>query len=239
MILEVCANSFESALAAQEAGAHRIELCTELSVGGLTPSYGLIEKVLTELTIPVHVLLRPRAGNFTYTESEIDVMLKDIELCKKLGVAGIVSGVLSNDFSVDVNQTRRLLNASESMDFTFHRAFDWCANPSKSLEDLLKLGVTRLLSSGQETTATAGIELLVALKNRAGSALEVMPGGGINESNALLFKEYGFESIHCSASEKVQTLASKPKVPMQGTVLEGVLSTSSKTKIEQILKLLS
>lgn len=239
MKLEICANSFESALVAQEAGADRIELCTELNVGGLTPSYGLLEKVLSEVSLPVHILIRPRSGNFTYSDAEIEIMLRDIVLCKKLGAAGIVSGVLRPDFSVDPAQTQKLIKTSDAMEFTFHRAFDWCTDPFKELKTLVDLGVTRLLSSGLEPIAEEGIELLLALQKRAKSSLEIMPGGGINETNAAIFKAYGFQSIHCSASEKTQTLRHPPKVPMQGTDPEGTMSLSSLSRIKKILQLLS
>ena len=124
MTLEVCAHSFESALAAQKAGAHRIELCNELSLGGITPSYGLLEKVMSELTIPVFVLIRPRSGNFAYSPAEVTIMLKDIALCKEMGVQGIVCGALTEDHHIDEIITQALVEASRGMEFTFHRAFD-------------------------------------------------------------------------------------------------------------------
>lgn len=238
MNLEICANSFESAMAAQKAGAHRIELCNELSVGGVTPSFGLIEKVLSELTIPVHVLIRPRSGNFTYSKNEIDIMLKDIQQCKKMGVAGIVSGVLTSENDIDEETTQQLIEASQGLDFTFHRAFDWCRNPKKSIKKLEQLVVKRILTSGQHPTAFKGLPLLKELKVLSKS-IEIMPGGGINVENVVAFKEEGFTSVHCSASEKVQTLKYAPKVAMQSTYDEGVITYSSEEKIREILKKLS
>ncbi|MBW2937354.1 copper homeostasis protein CutC [Aureisphaera sp. CAU 1614] len=238
MILEICANSFESAMAAQKVGAHRIELCTELSLGGVTPSFGLIEKVLSSLTIPVHVLIRPRSGNFTYTESEVDVMLKDIQQCKKMGVAGIVTGALTLENEIDVETTQQLLLASEGLDVTFHRAFDWCHNPKKSLQELQQLGVKRILTSGQQPNAFEGLTLLKELKALSES-IEIMPGGGIHSENVGAFKKAGFISVHCSASEKVQTLINAPKVAMQSALDEGVITYSSEEKIREILKKLA
>lgn len=167
MIIEICANSFESAKAAQLAGANRIELCTELSVGGLTPSHGLIEKVISELSIPTLVLIRPRSGNFTYSDDEFDVMLKDIAFCKKIGCVGIVSGFLTLENSIDFQKTKQLIEASEGMGFTFHRAFDWVEIPIEELQKLIDLKVNRLLSSGQKPTAIEGISLLKELQNNS------------------------------------------------------------------------
>lgn len=241
MILEICANSFESALAAQQAGAHRIELCTELSVGGLTPSFGLLEKVLLELTIPVHVLIRPRNGNFTYSEAEIDIMLRDIETCKELGCDGIVSGALTSAFEIDLEITKLLKQTSGTMEFTFHRAFDWVNNPEEVLKQLIDLNITRLLSSGQKPSAIEGIELLKKLQKNANGAIQIMPGSGINASNCLAFKEAGFEMIHFSATEKIQTLKKTPNVPMHSSIFfeEGIVATSSEKTIRQIKAVLT
>ena len=241
MNIEICANSFESAKNAQEAGADRIELCTELSVGGLTPSHGLIEKVCAELSIPVHVLIRPRSGDFCYAEEEIDIMLRDILYCKKIGCSGIVSGVLASDNTINIAAIQNLINASEGMEFTFHRAFDWCINPIEEFDNLHKIGVNRILSSGQESTAIEGIGLLKQLKTISEGNIEIMPGSGINKANALAFKEAGFISIHFSATEKKQVLAASPKVSMHSDSFfeEGIIATSNKEIILNIKNLLA
>lgn len=241
MIIEICANSFESAHVAQLAGARRIELCTELSVGGLTPSHGLIEKVVSGLNIPTHVLIRPRSGNFTYSEEEFDVMLRDIAFCKKMGCAGIVSGFLTSKNKIDSNKTKQLIDASTGMEFTFHRAFDWVENPPSELQKLMDLKVNRLLSSGQKPTAIEGISLLKELQYLSKGKLEIMPGGGINMENALNFKEAGFKSIHLSATTKMQILNQKPKVSMHSDAFfeEGIVATSNKETIKKIKALLA
>ena len=241
MNIEICANSFESAKNAQEARADRIELCTELSVGGLTPSHGLIEKVCSELSIPVHVLIRPRSGDFCYSEDEIDLMIRDILFCKKIGCSGIVSGVLTPENNIDVTATQRLINASKGMDFTFHRAFDWCKNPSEEVNNLYKIGVKRILSSGQKAIAIEGIELLKHLKSISENKIEIMPGSGINKTNALAFKEAGFSSIHFSATKKKQVLNNLPKVSMHSNSFfeEGIIATSNKEVISEIKQLLT
>ena len=203
MILEICANSYQSAMNAQKAGAHRIELCTELSVGGITPSFGLLKKVMAALTIPVHVLIRPRSGNFTYSDSEFKIMKEDIQQCKDLGCAGIVSGVLHANNTIDIKRTKELIALSKPMSFNFHRAFDAVPKPKESLLKLINLGVDRLLTSGQKDKAEDGIELLIELKQMAKNKLIIMPGSGINQINSSLFKNAGFTEIHSSASKKI------------------------------------
>lgn len=200
MKIEICATSVQSAIHAENAGADRIELCSELAVGGVTPSYGLLLQVLGAVKIPVYVLVRPRSGNFVYEEAEFQAMLQDIELCKDLGCSGIVSGVLTENFEIDVVRTKELVQASYPMKFTFHRAFDLIPNPNEGAEILMDLGVNRILSSGQESSAEKGIDLLWNLKKQTEGILTILPGGGINPSNAKLFKEKGFEEIHASAS---------------------------------------
>jgi len=241
MIIEICANSFESAQAAQLAGADRIELCTELSVGGLTPSHGLIEKVVSELNIQTHVLIRPRSGNFAYSKEEVDVMLRDIAFCKKLGCAGIVSGFLTSENKIDTKKTQQLIEASDGMEFTFHRAFDWVVNPLEELQKLIDLKVNRLLSSGQNPTAIEGISLLKELQKLTKDKIEIMPGGGINLENALKFKEANFKSIHFSATTKKQVLQQKPNVSMHSEAFfeEGIVATSNKETIQKIKQLLA
>jgi copper homeostasis protein len=237
MNIEICANSYASAVAAQEGGANRIELCIELSVGGLTPSHGLIEKVISDLTIPVHVLIRPRSGDFTYTDAEIDCMVRDIMYCKTLKCAGIVSGVLTSENEVDEKTMDRLITASEGMEFTFHRAFDWCDEPLKQLKKLQKLGIQRLLSSGQKSKAIEGIELLRQLKNASEATLEIMPGGGINIHNILRFRDAGFKSVHFSATIQKQLLNKAPRVSMHSPAFftEGMLMETDSDLIKKMI----
>ncbi|MBT8266534.1 MAG: copper homeostasis protein CutC [Bacteroidia bacterium] len=209
MILEVCANSYQSAIAAQNAGAHRIELCVDLEVGGLTPSFGLIKKVLADLNIPVFVLIRPRPGNFTYSDDEFEMMTSDLLLAKEMGCAGIVSGSVTQDYAVHIEQTKALIEMSLPLPFTFHRAFDLLTDPKKAVIDLIDLGADRLLSSGQEYYAYKGLDLLKELRVIANNKIEIMPGGGINPSNAIKFKEAGFNEIHAAALCKIGECVSK------------------------------
>ena len=202
MIVEICANSFESAVAAQNGGADRIELCTQLAVGGLTPSHHLIKKVVSELSIPVHVLIRPRKGNFCYSKEELNIMKNDIEFCKNLGCSGVVSGVLRSDLTIDLIATKQLIEAANGIDFTFHRAFDCVKDPLVSLENLIDLKIKRVLSSGLKPSAIEGISLLSEMNKIANQQIEIMPGSGINLDNVLQFKNKGFTSIHLSATQQ-------------------------------------
>tara|TARA_B110001469_G_scaffold78409_1_gene74248 strand:- start:401 stop:1099 length:699 start_codon:yes stop_codon:yes gene_type:complete len=201
MILEICANSYQSAINAEKAGAQRIELCSEISVGGITPSLGLLKKVMHSLSIPVQVLIRPRSGDFHYSNAEFDIMKENILQCKDLGCAGIVSGVLHANNTIDIKRTRELIELSKPLSFTFHRAFDVVPKPKESLVELIKMGVGRLLTSGQKEKAEDGIDLLSELQKMAQNKLIVMPGSGINHLNSSLFKTAGFTEIHSSASK--------------------------------------
>jgi copper homeostasis protein len=200
MLLEICANSFQSAANAALTGADRIELCQELQVGGITPSAGLIRQVVEKLEIPTFVLIRPRAGDFVYSDAEFEVMQKDIAYCKAVGCAGIVSGVLQPNGQIDLPRTRELVQLSQPLSFTFHRAFDLVPHPEESLRQLIEMKVNRILSSGGRPRAAEGIPLLQSLQQQAGQQLTLMPGGGINPSNAALFRAAGFREIHTSAS---------------------------------------
>ena len=205
MKLEICANSYQSAINAEKAGAHRIELCSELAVGGITPSYGLLKKVMNVIQIPVHVLIRPRSGDFTYTEAEFEIMKEDIKICKELGVSGIVSGVLHKDNTVDYKKTSELIELSKPLCFTFHRAFDCVPNPIETLKKLSDIGVQTILTSGQQQKAENGLLLLEELQKIAGNELTILVGGGINPNNVHSFKKIGLREVHGSASKVIQT----------------------------------
>lgn len=216
MILEICAATIQSAINAEAASAHRIELCSELAIGGITPSLGMIQEVLKKVAIPVFVLIRPRSGNFTYSSNEFEIIKADILQCKKMGSAGIVSGVLNEDQTIDLIRTKELVELSKPLPFTFHRAFDWVPNPTEALENLIEIGVQRVLTSGQSATAEEGIEILIQLHQQANNRIQVLPGGAINENNVKLFKNAGFTEIHASASALVQE-TKLPKITMNNT----------------------
>ena len=198
MILEVCANSYESALNAQKGGAQRIELCEDLAVGGLTPNFELSKKVISELNIPVFILIRPRDGDFNYSGEEFEQIKKDIIIFKELGCKGIVSGILTKDNNIDISRTRELIELSKPLEFTFHRAFDEVLNPIQALHQLIKLKADRILTSGQAETAVKGLDLLKELINIAENKIIIMPGSGVNINNILEFKKIGSKEIHGS-----------------------------------------
>ena len=200
MIYEICASSFESAKNAEISGATRIELCSELGVGGVTPSYGLIKKVMDELSIGNCVLIRPRSGNFTYTDEEFDVMLRDINLCRELGCQGVVTGVLHRDNTIDEERTARLKEAAGTMEFIYHRAFDCAPDPIAAIKTLKRLGVERILTSGGKKSAIEGLELLKELNRIAAGQPTIMPGGGINPQIIIQIKAAGFTQVHFSGT---------------------------------------
>jgi copper homeostasis protein len=181
-LLEVCVDSVEGAIAAERAGADRVELCAELSVGGLTPSAGTIALARASVRIPIHVLVRPRRGDFVYSQAELDVIGRDIDAARQLGADGIVFGVLAGTGDVDLPRTRELAERARPLAVTYHRAFDHTRDPARALEALVDLGVERVLSSGQERSALAGAGLLAELVDRAAGRITVMPGGGIGEA---------------------------------------------------------
>lgn len=203
MKIEICANSYQSALNAHLAGADRIELCSELSIGGITPSMGMLQQVVQDINIVIHVLIRPRSGDFCYSKQEFEIMKKDIEICKSLGIKGIVSGVLLNNHEIDINRTKELIEISKPLSFTFHRAFDCIKNPMEGLQALIDLKVDRVLTSGQKVKAIDGLPLLQLLLKHANNEIIILPGSGINSSTIQVFQASGFQEIHTSASTKV------------------------------------
>jgi copper homeostasis protein len=184
--LEICVDSVESAINAQAAGADRVELCDNLIEGGTTPSYGSIVSARNNLSIGLHVIIRPRGGDFLYSDLEYDLMRRDIEICGELGVDGIVTGILLPEGNIDIERTAKLFEFAYPMSTTFHRAFDMCSDPVQGLEDVISTGASRLLTSGLKNKAQDGIELIRQLTIQSGDRLIIMPGSGIDETNAAL-----------------------------------------------------
>jgi copper homeostasis protein len=183
IVVEVCVDSVEAAMAAAEGGADRVELCANLLEGGTTPSEGTIKLARRKIGIGMNVIIRPRGGDFCYSDAEFEVMRLDIERAKELGANGVVIGVLKEDGSVDKERTGGLVELARPMSITFHRAFDMSRAPYEALEDIIKLGIDRVLTSGQELSALEGLDLITDLVRRAGDRIVVMPGGGITERN--------------------------------------------------------
>jgi len=196
MIIEVCAESYEYALKAEKAGADRIELCKDLHLDGLTPDYESAKRTIDTLDIPVFILIRPRGGDFIYSHEEFELMKRDILKFKKMGCKGIVSGVLNDDNTIDIKKTKELVELSRPLEFTFHRAFDKVNNPLNEIENLIELGIDRVLTSGQKEKAIDGLVLLKQLNSISKNRIKIMPGSGINKSNIVNF--VNFEEIHGS-----------------------------------------
>ena len=205
ILLEVCIDSVESALAAERGGAQRVELCSGLLEGGLTPTQGLVEQVVEAVSIDVMVILRPRGGDFLYNTYERRTISRDLRRLSTLGIKGVVFGALLADGSIDSNLSKRIREEASDLDFTFHRAFDMCADPIKGLEDLLHIGIPRLLTSGLAASAVEGKEVIKSLVDRANGELCVMAGGGITPQNVSSLVEFtGVGEIHatCRKAER-------------------------------------
>jgi copper homeostasis protein len=237
MIVEVCANSVESAMIAEKAGADRIEVCSELGTGGITPSYGILAAIRKRLTIPVHVLIRPRSGHFSYSDIEFEVMLSDIERCVDMGFEGIVSGVLMPDLNLDKRRTALLVARAAGLQFTFHRAFDWVVDPFQTLAGLEDIGADNILSSGQQSSAGAGKELLIKLQQKA-SSCTIIAAAGIRSEIALELKELGISAVHLSGANRRRYLDTPPKLSMMNPGLfdeDGIVLTDQGI-IEDVIK---
>lgn len=201
MQLEICIDCIESALAAQEGGANRLEVCGSLATGGTTASRGLVEQCVQRCQLEVMMMIRPHDGGFCYGSDDLDTMLRDIAIAQQLDVQGIVFGVLGDDGRVDREQCRRLLDAARPLRATFHRAFDVTRDPLEALDDLLEIGVDRILTSGQAEAAENGTSLIRQLVQRCGNRLSVMVGAGVSASNvAAIVRETGVHEVHASAS---------------------------------------
>jgi copper homeostasis protein len=197
--LEICADSIGSAIIAQEAGAQRLELCESLMEGGVTPSAGKIESVRQNLEISLHVIIRPRGGDFLYNGVEYDIMRRDIVRCGEAGVDGVVFGILTSEGYIDIERTARLVEEASPMSVTFHRAFDMCCDPIRGVADVIATGAERLLTSGQSNDAASGSALIAELVRLSGTNLIIMPGGGLNASNIKMVAETtGASEFHMS-----------------------------------------
>jgi copper homeostasis protein len=204
IVLEICVDSVDSALAAQRGGAHRIELCSSLIEGGVTPSAGLISVVRNLVSIDLYVMIRPRSGDFCYSDQELDAMQQDIRVAKQIGANGVVFGILNKDGSIDVDRCRRLVDSARPLKVTFHRAFDMSRNLNQSLGKIILAGVDRVLTSGAQDKVEKALPKLKQLNRAAGDRLALMVGGGITERNARrIIEETGVREIHASVRATV------------------------------------
>jgi copper homeostasis protein len=205
LIIEVCVDSVESAMAAERGGADRVELCDNLLEGGTTPSAGAIEVARRNLGIKLHVIIRPRGGDFCYSEVELAIMQHDIAAAKQLGADGVVIGILTPDGDIDIERTRTLIELARPLSVTFHRAFDMARDPYQALEDLIALGVERVLTSGQEPSVIEGLDLIAELARRAGDRVIIMPGGGTERNIKKVVARSGVREVHVVGTTSVES----------------------------------
>ncbi|MCY4779745.1 copper homeostasis protein CutC [Sphingobacterium sp. UT-1RO-CII-1] len=231
--LEVCSNSSYSAIQAQQGGASRIELCQNLENGGTTPSYAQIKRTRDLLTIGIHVLIRPRGGDFVYNDTDFEEIKEDIKVCKDLNCDGVVIGVLKPNGTVDVDRNRELVELAKPMTTVFHRAFDRCADPFQALEDVISLGFDRILTSGLKSTASEGKELLRELVEKAAGRIEIMPGAGVHADNIKdIIRCTGVKSIHSSAKIVVNST-----MTYHSSLFEGMNEPTMETSVEKVKEL--
>jgi copper homeostasis protein len=204
--IEIATNDFITTKSAVEGGADRIELCAALSEGGITPSHGTIIKCRQAFDVQIFPIIRNRGGDFFYTDDEFEIMLHDVKLCKQAGCDGVVIGLLQKDGSVDVRRTAKLIETAYPLEVTFHRAFDRCKDPFKTLEQLIEVGCQRILTSGQQPTAPQGIELIAQLIKAADERIIIMPGSGVRKENIKeLQQQTGAIEFHASLRSKANS----------------------------------
>ena len=238
-ILEVCVDSLTSAQNAIDAGANRLEVCSALELGGLTPSAGLLHQIREITNLPLHILIRPRSGDFTYSSNEFKTILQDIEYFKSEQVQGIVCGALHSNSNINIEKTVELIEAIKPLSFTFHRAFDYVPNISIALNTLIKLGVNRVLTSGQKQTALQGIKNISNLVKQADNKIIIMPGSGINPNNIGKILETGAKEFHMSGNVTHKGVLYTNNIRTGNNEDNfGKIQISNKNKIENTLTIL-
>ncbi|XP_076759407.1 copper homeostasis protein cutC homolog [Xylocopa sonorina] len=235
--MEICIDSLESARNAIEGGATRLEICTALSEGGLTPTPGFLQKIKSFSPAPLYAMLRIRSGNFVYTEEEMEVMLQDLRILKECGADGFVFGALTEENEINVQFCKNVLAAARPLPVTFHRAFDEVNDPLQSLEVLIGLGFERILTSGQQDTAEEGLELIRKLVEKAQNRIIVMPGSGITKENILRIKmESGAKEFHASAKTNVTT--GDTNKTRTGTNKEICINVTDGTLVQEMIQII-
>lgn len=243
ILFEACVDSVESALAAQQGGADRVELCVDLLEGGVTPSSGVIFLTRQHLHIPIHVIIRPRGGDFCYSDSEFEAMRLDIEIAKQLGADGVVIGILQPDGTVGRERTVALIALARPMRVTFHRAFDMACDPFEALETLIDLGVERILTSGQAASVLDGAALIRDLVQRAGERIIIMAGAGVNEQTVVeIIQQTGVKEVHGSlrTSRESPMQFRNPNCSMNGTAIPSdyVLSATDVERVRALVQVI-
>lgn len=241
ILIEACVNSVVSAVEAEKGGARRVELCDNLLEGGTTPSAAGIQLAGKILSIDLNVIVRPRGGDFCYSDIEFDVMKSDILAAKELGADGVVIGILDVEGRVDKKRTRELIDVARPMGVTFHRAFDMTADPFHALQDLVDLKIDRILTSGQKNTAEEGIELISDLVKQVGDRIIIMPGCGITAENIeKLAEQTGAKEFHVFAVKKVESpMTHRNPEAFMGAPVETSEYETSITDADEIQKIVS
>lgn len=241
-ILEACVDSVESAMEAIKGGANRLELCSNLIIGGTTPNINLFKLIKEKSTIKINVLIRPRYGDFCYTENEFEIMKKDIQIFKEAGADGVVIGILKPDGALDLERLKVLIAEAKGMHITLHRAFDLCSAPFAALEEAKLIGVNSILTSGQKNKCTERIELLKALVEKAEGSIEILIGSGINSNNVQEIVSYtGSHAVHASGKIEVESPMEyrKEDVSMGFPILsEYIILRTDKEEIRKIRTIL-
>jgi copper homeostasis protein len=221
VLLEICCGSIDDAIAAEKGGADRVELCSALFVGGLTPSVGTIQEAKRRLKIPIMVMVRPRGGGFAYSEAELASMERDTEAAVENGAEGVVFGILQSCGRIDMPRCRRIRQLIGKRQAVFHRAFDVTPDPFEALEQLVDLGITRVLTSGQKDSVPEGVGLIKELTERAGDRIEILPGGGIQVWNVKeMVERIGCRQVHLTASKTVSDTSTqaRPEITFGGAL---------------------
>lgn len=237
MKLEVCVDTYSSFLTAIRAGADRIELCSALSVGGLTPSYGLMKQAIGHKEVEIFVMIRPRGGDFLYDKQEFETMKEDIRIAKEMGFHGIVCGILKEDGTIDFKKMEVVKNIAEEMKISFHRAIDVTENIKKSISQLIELGCCRVLTSGQKSSAKEGFFVIRELQKEFGNQITIMPGAGINQENIdFLIQQTGCTEYHMSGKmEEKSKMKFQSELANQQTVLhENIVARAQEDRIRTV-----
>jgi copper homeostasis protein len=244
ILVEICCASLEDALEAERGGADRVELCSALFLGGLTPSLGTIIEAKARLKIPIMVMIRPRGGGFCYTKSEMAVMERDAVLAAEQGAEGMVFGILNADGGIDEERCKRLRKLIGDRQAVFHRAFDVTPDPFRSLDQLVELGFTRVLTSGQEDTVPEGAQLIKRLIEYAGARIEILPGGGIKPlSLRQVVESTGCKQVHLTAfkTQSDTSVRGRPFVTFGGALYppEDQYQVADRNLVERIVRTLN
>jgi copper homeostasis protein len=240
--LEICVFSVESAISAQKAGADRVELCSGFSEGGITPSAGAIGMVRKLLHIDCYVMIRPRGGDFCYSDREFEQMRRDVEFAKSCGVAGVVLGILQPNGRVNITRTRELVQLASPLQVTFHRAFDLAVEPFRALDDIVVCGCRRILTSGQKATAVEGLDMIRELVSYSAGRVDIMAGSGVNPENAEKFIEAGAQALHFSAKKikPGKMICRNPEVPIMqaGAMTDYDVIVADEEKIRKMAEII-